>query len=132
MNKIIIAKDQMFLAFKLMGQEALAMNHYDLQATDPTYSAEEWKIFLSEPDIQDYIKKEMQIIRKSQMNKIVQESADSRSVGQAQLLGTLQKMDEDNSEAEGPVFIYCHVPLNSEQAFAPNVMEVDELGHPKV
>lgn len=125
----MIDTEKMFNVFKAMGQVALSMNHYDLEmASNAEYSAEEWKEFLSTLEAQDYIKKEMTIIRTSQMNKIVQESSSSRSVGQAQLLGALQKMDNDDGEADGPVFIYCHVPLNAEQKFAPNVFEVDEDG----
>lgn len=123
-------KENMFIDFKLLGQPALSMNHYELNAVVPQFSAEEWKQFLSEPEIIDYIKKEMNIIRTSQMNKIVQESSSSRSVGQAQLLSTLQKLDEDAGTAEGPIFVYCHVPLNDEQKFAPNVLEVDSHGRP--
>ena len=38
-------------------------------------------------------------------------------------------IEEANEEApDGPVFIYCYVPLNDEQKNAPNVMEVDEYG----
>lgn len=128
----MIDKNAMFLAFKLMGQEALAMNHYELEAnSDTPYTAEEWKMFLSEADVQQYIKKEMEIIRQSQMNKIIQESGDSRSVGQAQLLNTLRNIDTETTTDKGPVFIYCYVPLNDEQKFAPNVLEVDGFGNPK-
>lgn len=130
--KPIIDKEQMFIAYKLLGQDALAMNHYELEAcSESSYSAEEWKQFLSEPDIQEYIKREMDIIRSSQMNKIVQESSDSRSVAKAQLLSALQRMEPETDKAGGPIFIYCYVPLNEEQKHAPNVMEVDEFGKPK-
>lgn len=132
MKKIIIDKENMFIAFKILGQEALAMNHYELEAcSDSDYSAEEWKLFLSETDVQEFIKKEMDIIRASQMNKIVQESSDSKSVAKAQLLSALQKMDTEDEKADGPIFIYCYVPLNDEQKNAPNVLEVDEFGQPK-
>ena len=88
-------------------------------------------MFKNIKEIQEYIKKEMEIIRTSQMNKIVQESSDSRSVAKAQLLSALQKMDNDKEGAEGPTFIYCYVPLNEEQKHAPNILEVDEFGKPK-
>lgn len=129
--KTIIDKENMFIAFKLLGKKALAMNHYDLEAlSESDYTAEEWKQFLSETDVQEYVKKEMEIIRTSQVNKIVQGSFDSRSTAQAQLLSTLQKMGGDDDKADGPIFIYCYVPLNEEQMHAPNVLEVDEYGLP--
>lgn len=126
-----IDKLDMLIEFKALGQEALSMNHYDLYALCPKYSVDKWLTFLQEPDIQEYIKKEMAIIRTSQVNKLVQESGKSRSVGQAQLLNALQKFDEDEQKADGPIFIYCYVPLNDEQKHAPNVQEVDEFGRPK-
>lgn len=126
-----INKQEMFIAFKLLGQEALAMNHYDLEAAaDADYTAEEWKLFLSEPEVQDYIKKEMSIIRTSKVNKLIQSNED-KSVAKAQLLTTLQKAGEQESQKEGPIFVYCYVPLNDEQKHAPNIMEVDEFGKPK-
>lgn len=131
MNKPIIDKDAMYIAFKLMGKPALGMTHYDLEAACPDYSSEEWKIFLSLPEIREYVKQEMDIIRNQQMNKIVQDSASSRSVGQAQLLSTLAKMNEDTEEATGPIFIYCHTPLSEAQSHAPNVIEMDEYGNPR-
>lgn len=131
MKKLIIDKDAMYGAFKLLGKAALGMTHYDLEAACPDYSSEEWGAFLSEPDIQEAIKKEMDIIRKQQVNQIVSGASSNHSVGQAQLLNTLTKIDEDNDESDGPVFIYCHVPLSEDQSHAPNVIETDEYGRLK-
>ena len=122
-------KQNMFEIFKDLGINALAMNHYDLEVCAlSNYNATMWKAFLSEQDVKDYIKNEMEIIRTSQINKIVQNSSDEKSVARAQLLSTLQKAGGDEEKAEGPVFIYCYVPLNDEQRFAPNIMEVDKDG----
>jgi hypothetical protein len=133
MNKPIIDKENMFITFKLMGQEALTMSQFDLEAcqTETAYSSDEWSAFLMEPDVQEYIKTSMTLIRNAQMNKIIKDSSTSRSVGQSQLLNALNNMSEKDSTTEGPTFIYCYVPLNEEQQFAPNILEVDEYGHPK-
>lgn len=130
MNPIL--KRNMTIEFKAIGKDALSMNHYDLEtASEQGYSAADWAEFLQEPDIRDYIKKEMRVIRESQINRIIQDAGESRSVGQAQLLSTLQKVSDDDKEADGPVFIYSYVPLNDEQMFAPNIQEVDRFGFPK-
>lgn len=131
MKSILIDKEGMLIAFKLLGRDGLSMNHYDLAVTaSGDYSAEEWKTFLSEPDIAEYIKKEMEIIRVAEVNKIVSGAATSRSVGQAQVLSALAKFEDHSSQKEGPAFIYCYVPLNEEQRHAPNVLLVDEDGKP--
>ena len=51
--------------------------------------------------------------------------SDSRSVGQAQLMTTLQKLDEKSTSKEGPIFVYCYIPLSSEQAQAENIQILD-------
>lgn len=128
----MINKETMQSIFEKLGKEALAMNHYELTVeSGGVFTTAQWKEFLSLPETQEYINKEMAIIRNSQVNKIIQESGDSRSVGQAQILSALQKVDSDDNKKDGPVFIFCHVPLNNEQKFAPNIMEVDENGHPR-
>ena len=130
MNPVL--KNNMIIEFKALGKEALAMDQYDLEAvSNKSYSAQDWAEFLQEPDIRDYIKREMRVIRESSINKIIADAGTSHSVGQAQLISALQKVADDDKEADGPVFIYCYVPLNDEQMHAPNVQEVDRFGFPK-
>lgn len=125
-----LQKGAMLAEFKSLGKPALSMNHYDLATISEAFSnAEDWREFLLDPQTLDYIKKEMDVIRKAELNKLQKDAASSRSVGQAQLLNSLAKLEEANEETpDGPVFIYCYVPLNDEQKNAPNVMEVDEYG----
>lgn len=131
MNKPIINKEMMYAEFKLLGQDALGYNHYELaDACGGVYSAEEWKVFLSEVDVQEYIKQEMNIIRNSSMNKIVQDAGTSNSVGKAQLVSALQRLDDSDESANGPIMIYCHVPPTAEQRFAPNFLQCDDKGQP--
>ena len=130
MNPVL--KNNMIIEFRALGKEALAMDQYDLEAaSNKSYSAQDWAEFLQEPDIRDYIKREMRVIRESSINKIIADAGTSRSVGQAQLISALQKVADDDKEADGPVFIYCYVPLNDQQMHAPNVQEVDRFDFPK-
>ena len=126
MKQLPINVDKMLVEFKNMGEKALAMSHYELErACDKRFTAEEWRSFLSKPEIQEYINKEMTIIRDSTVNKLVQSSATTKSVANAQMLNTLSKMSEDSGQKEGPIFIYCHVPLNDEQKHADNIVELN-------
>ena len=70
MNPVL--KNNMIIEFRALGKEALAMDQYDLEAvSNKSYSAQDWAEFLQEPDIRDYIKREMRVIRESSINKII-------------------------------------------------------------
>lgn len=115
-------------AFVKLGKDGLRYSHYDLAKVTPIPDALAWREFLMHPKTQDYIRMEMEIIRNAAINEMVQNSADSRSVGQSQLLNALQKIDDGDSKRNGPTFIYCHVPVNREQSHATNVRECTASG----
>lgn len=118
--------------FLSLEEEALHLSHYQLaQMTDIT-DALQWRAFLIDPRTADYIAQEMSIIRSAAINEMVQKAPNSRSVGQSQLINALQKLDEQAAHKEGPVFIYCYVPLNEEQKEAPNVRICDDHGIEKI
>lgn len=107
--------------FTELGERALYMNHYQLAAETNVRDAIVWKMFLTDPRIADYISSEMNLIRNASINEIIHKAPNSKSVGQAQLINALVKIDEAALNKTGPVFIYSYVPLNDEQKFAPNV-----------
>ena len=107
--------------FTALGERALYLNHYQLAAETHIKDAIIWKIFLTDPRIADYISSEMSLIRTASINEIIHKAPNSKSVGQAQLINALVKIDEMAINKNGPVFIYSYVPLNEEQKFAPNV-----------
>lgn len=104
-----------------LGEHALYLNHYQLAAETHIKDPIIWKVFLTDPRIADYISSEMNLIRNASINEIIHKAPNSKSVGQAQLINALVKIDEAASNKTGPVFIYSYVPLNAEQEFAPNV-----------
>lgn len=108
--------------FLALGELALTMNHYQLAMETTIEDPIIWKQFLLDPRIADYINSEMNIIRSAGINEIIKQAPNSRSVGQAQLINALVKIDEAAANKDGPVFIYSYVPLNDEQKFAPNVL----------
>lgn len=110
-----------------LGQDALRMNHYQLAEETSIKDAVLWKHFLMDPKTVDYVQAEMNIIRNAEINNIIQHASDDkRSVGQAQIINALAGIEKQYNKKEGPTFIYCYVPLNKEQAQAPNVLEYKE------
>ncbi len=118
--------------FLKLGELALTMNHYQLAMETTIENPVIWKMFLLDPRIVDYINSEMNIIRNAGINEIIKQAPSSRSVGQAQLINALVKIDEASINKDGPVFIYSYVPLSEEQKFAPNVvlMAQDDIEEP--
>ena len=110
--------------FKELGEEALYLSHYQLAQITVGIDAQTWKEYLMDPRTIDYINSEMAIIRAAAINDMVHKAPNSNSVGQSQLINALQKLDEKSTTKEGPVFIYCYVPLNDEQKEAPNVRRI--------
>ena len=119
-------KSELWEKFKEIGKNAITMNHYDLHETFPEYTLTQWKDFLLEKDVEDFIKSENKILQTAELNKMLQNVANSRSVGQAQLINTLSKIqDEHSGTKEGPMFIYNYIPLDEHQAKASNIFEIE-------
>ena len=122
MNKFTMAA--MKEAFDNKAPESLTWSHYELHKNIPEFSVDEWKAFLLDPDIKEELSIQTDLMRKSMIYKITAQSDSSKSVGQAQLLSALARIDEASTKKstyEGPIFIYSYVPLNEEEANAPNV-----------
>ena len=114
--------------FASLGAEGLALNHYELVNKTGYGTPPLWKEFLMEPEIKQHISTETALIRNAELNKITANLEGSRSVGQAQLISALTKLEGQNTAAEGPVFIYSYVPLSEDQKAAPNViMETKDI-----
>lgn len=115
--------DTFWQHFKSLQREGLYASHYDLFEKTAYSTPDVWKEFLLLPEVVEYVRIEMEIIRKAAMNELFANAGDSNSVGKAQLLNAISKYDEDNSVKDGPIFIYTYVPLNSEQEKATNVQK---------
>lgn len=115
-------KSKLFELFKSFQADAITANQYDLEElSEGKIPATQWSEFLREPDVKKYIKQEMEVITSSEIYKMVKDSADSRSVGQSQLINALSKLEGDTDEHLGPAFIYTYIPLTAEQQQATNV-----------
>jgi hypothetical protein len=89
-----------------IGSEALTLNHYDLAKTTKIGTPEDWKKFLMEPEIADWISSELAVIQDSELKKLLHNISNSHSVGQAQIIGALSKLTDQKVKSDGPIFIY--------------------------
>lgn len=114
--------EKMFEIFKKAGRNVLIMNHYELENFKPEYSLDQWREFLQEPKVQEYIRSEFAIIQESEMRKVISNASDNdTSVGKAQLINAMLNATEKvGSKREGNIIIYSYVLPNEEQAKATN------------
>lgn len=112
-------------AFNAIGpQTALFMNHYELaeQPQSQDINVTQWKEFLMDRRVSEWMEIELQLFQKTQLNKIIQRATtNDRSVGTAQMIKALQSNTSDTGGTNGPAFIYSYVPLNHEEEQSLNV-----------
>jgi len=119
--------DQCNEAFNDMDASAVVyMNHYELaEASDIT--SEEWKQFLTHPEVSDWLMDEVELMKRSQYNKMIQNANNAnRSVGAAQMINALDKSLNKEVANDGPTFIYTYVPIAANQVNAGNIVVEDE------
>lgn len=114
--------EDMLKLFKQAGRTALIMNHYELTEDYPEYSLEQWRAFLQDPKVQDYIRSEFAIIQESEMRKVIASASENdTSVGKAQLINAMLNATEKvGNKRDGNIIIYSYVLPNEEQAKALN------------
>ena len=103
-----------------IGQSALYMSHYEL-AEQTGMSPISWKKFLLDPRVAAFISEEMDLLKRAKVSTMLSTVDTNKNTGQAQLLNTLLNQTKNTNRKEGPVFIYTHIPLNSQEEHAPNV-----------
>ena len=119
-------KEQLWEQFKALEAKAISMNHYDLARNTAINDVQLWKQFLTDPEVSAYIDQESQLLAQTELRKLTSNVADSRSVGQAQLINAMGKVAETKATKEGPIFIYTYVPLANSQMKADNVKLLDK------
>jgi D-Tyr-tRNAtyr deacylase len=122
-NKIY---EKMWALFQSLGSEALALSHYDLAAETKYGTPPQWKEFLTTREVSDWIKSEQTLIQTAELNKLIHGISKSHSVGQAQIMNTLAKLNEQKTVKDGPVFVYTYIPLSPEQNQADNVVKLNK------
>lgn len=121
-------KDYLWEQFEALGKDALTMSHYDLAENVEGTTKDEWRAFLNEADVTEYIKNEMRIISDSIQKQMITGivGGGDKSVGRAQIINTLDKINDGVSKKDGPIFIYSYVPLDAQQTQAENTFQLDK------
>lgn len=121
-------KDFLWELFEALGQKALTMSHYDLANEVEGTTKDEWRDFLNEADVAEYIRNEMRIISDSIQKRMITDiiAGGDRSVGRAQIINTLDKINDGVAKKEGPIFIYSYVPLDAQQEQAENTIKLNK------
>lgn len=121
-------KDFLWELFEALGQKALTMSHYDLANEVEGTTKDEWRDFLNEADVAEYIRNEMRIISDSIQKRMITDivAGGDRSVGRAQIINTLDKINDGVAKKDGPIFIYSYVPLDAQQEQAENTIKLNK------
>lgn len=127
-------KDKMYLlqaAFNELLPDSLTMNQYQL-AEQTEFSAEEWSEFLHDGAVAKAIESEVALIIRANKNQLITSAADNdRSVGAAQMLNAMGKIDgEDKTEEH--FYIYSYVPLTPNEEKAEHVRQENDWRPPEV
>lgn len=121
-------KELLWEKFEALGQKALTMSHYDLAEEVEGTTKDEWRDFLNEADVAEYIKNEMRIISDSIQKRMITDivTGGDKSVGRAQIINTLDKINDGVAKKDGPIFIYSYVPLDAQQEQAENTIKLNK------
>jgi len=111
-------------AYNTVGiREAIFLDHHDLSQIT-SYTQEQWKKFHKHPLVADFIQEELVIYRDKQIKSILRDAKDSeRSVGVAQMINSLSKLDLTQMSNNNKVFVYMYVPLDQEEEQAENIRQ---------
>ena len=113
---------------KQFAPKSISWNHYDFAIETEITNVELWKAFLLNADVREWLDEERALMQGTELAKLTQNVSGSRSVGQAQLISAMNRLNDANKDdaATGPAFIYCYVPLTIDQQHAPNVQMLTE------
>ena len=110
-------------------EKAITYSHYDL-ARETDYTADQWKVFLSDGRVAKYLDAEVELFKQAQMRKLISRATtNDKSVGTAQMLNAIGKSMEDE-QTETNFFIYSYVPLTANETHAPTVRQENDWRPP--
>lgn len=132
--KLEFSKDKFYILqdeFNRLRPDSLTMNQYELSELTGE-DADDWAEFLHDGSVAKAIEAEMALIVKANQAKLVSSAADNdRSVGAAQMLNAMSKLDGDD-RAEEHFYIYSYVPLTPNEEHAAHVRQESEWRPPQV
>lgn len=99
---------------------SLTMSQYEL-AVGSAFTSSQWSEFLRDGQVSKWIEQEVSLVTKANQYKLISSAADNeRSVGAAQMLNAMSKMDT-NDKAETNYFIYSFVPPTNNELKSSDV-----------
>jgi hypothetical protein len=101
-------------AFNEQDVSALYMTHYDL-ANITDFTAMQWKEFLLDTRVAEAFQDELELITRIKIRSVIEHSDSMNNTAQAQLVNTLLSKSKKRDNKEGPTFVYCYIPLNSQE-----------------
>lgn len=115
-------------AIKAFAPKSISWNHYDFAIETDINNVEVWKAFLLSADVKEWLDEERTLMQDTELAKLTSNVSGSRSVGQAQLISAMNRLNDANKDDAtiGPAFIYSYVPLTIDQQHAPNVQTLTE------
>lgn len=120
-----MTKEKLKEIFIELMPKSLAMSHYDLANETEVDDPQIWKKFLTDNEVAQWIESENSLMQDVELRKLIQNISGSKSVGQAQLINSLQKLQENTKTKEGPAFIYCYIPPNNSQKDIETLITID-------
>ena len=120
--------DECWIELKKFAPKSISWNHYDLAIQTEITNVELWKAFLLNADVREWLEEERTILQDTELAKLTQNVSGSKSVGQAQLISAMNRLNDANKDdtTTGPIFIYSYVPLTTDQQYAPNTQTLTE------
>ena len=120
--------NECWVVLKSFAPKSISWNHYDFAIETEITNVELWKAFLLNANVREWLDEERALMQDTELAKLTQNVSGSRSVGQAQLISAMNRLNDANKDeaATGPAFIYCYVPLTVDQQHAPNVQMLTE------
>lgn len=112
----------------MFAPKSITWNHYDLAQFTEIDDIALWKEFLQNREVIDWLEEERIMLQQYELTKLSTDITNSRSVGQAQLISAMERINNANKDttSSGPIFIYTYIPLNAQQKQATNVHELKE------
>lgn len=111
--------------------EILKWNHIDLfkRSQNKELTIYDWKNFLIDARVQNWLNEEMHIMMRSKAISLLDRVGDDKSTATVQALTALMKStsEDTNKIDDGKIFIYCFMPLTTEEARLNNAQVLSSI-----
>lgn len=112
--------------------EILKWTHLDLlqHSTDKSISLKNWRDFILDTRVKNWIKEELSIIIQSKQLELLNKVGDDRSTATVQALSAIMRIDNEddaNRIDDNKIFIYSFMPLTDQERRLNNAQVLDSI-----